>query len=246
MGEKQFGIEQMRAITISREYGSGGGEVARLLAQRLGWELVDHEILVRIAQELGISEFEAEEHDERADSLVNYLIDSMRVLQPAMFTIEPQPLLTNMRLYQEALTRVVEAAVARGHVVIVGRGAQVLLAKHRDVLHARVVAPLELRIQYVMQREGLNKSEAESRIQMKDHDRKRYLHAQYRCDASDATLYDVVANSGVLDLDAISDIIHLALERKAKRLHLPAEELGPGAGLARYPGQPGDIRPPKS
>lgn len=244
MDERHPEIAHMRAVTVSREYGSGGGEVAQRLAQRLGWELVDHEILVRIAQELGISELEAEEHDERAESLVHYLIDSMRVLQPAMFAMETSPLLTNMRLYREALTKVVEAAVTRGHVVIVGRGSQVLLANRRDVLHTRIVAPVELRVRYVMQREGLSQSEAEARIQMKDHDRERYLQAQYRRQSNDATLYDVVINSGVLDLDTVTDLLYRALDYKAQRLPLPAEKLGPGTGLARYPGQPGDIRPP--
>jgi len=45
-------------VTISREYGSGGGEIARRLATRLGWRLVDHEIIVQLAHKLGISEEE--------------------------------------------------------------------------------------------------------------------------------------------------------------------------------------------
>lgn len=246
MPENHDEIAQMRAITISREYGSGGGEVAQRLAQRLGWELVDHEILVRVAQELNITELEAEEHDERGESLVNYLISSMRVLQPAMFTLEPQPVLTNTRLYHEALTKVVEAAIARGHVIIVGRGSQVLLAGRRDVFHTRIVAPFDLRVQYVMQREGLGKGDAGARIQMKDHDRERYLQTQYRRNPNDSALYDLIINSGILDLDTVTDLITLGVERKARRLHIPTNELGPKAGLTRYPGQPGDIRPPTS
>ena len=57
-------------------------------------------------------------------------------------------------------------------------------------------------------------------------------------------LYDLVINTGVLSLDRAVDLIGLALEDKAQALSLPAKELGPTRGLARYPGQPADIRPP--
>ena len=70
MNEESSPISQMRAVTISREYGSGGGEIATRLAQRLGWQLIDHEVVVQVAHELGVSEAEVEAHDERVESLL--------------------------------------------------------------------------------------------------------------------------------------------------------------------------------
>ncbi len=183
MEQKPDIISNMRAITISREYGSGGGEIARRLAQRLGWQLVDHEIVVRVAGELGVSEEEVEAHDEYSEGVAARILSSLQAMQPAMFAISPVPPMTTAEGYQEALSRVVEGALATGHVVIVGRGGQVLLCQYRDVLHVRIVAPLEPRIVYVMRREGID---------------------------------------------------------------IPDEELGPGAGLSRYAGQPGDFHPPES
>jgi cytidylate kinase len=104
------------------------------------------------------------------------------------------------------------------------------------------VAPLELRVAYVMQRENLNAEAARDRISHKDHERHHALKEQHHCNGDDAHLYDLVINTGVLDLQSAVDLILFALERKAQRLSLPTEELGPGAGLARYPGRPGDIR----
>jgi cytidylate kinase len=140
----------------------------------------------------------------------------------------------------------VEAAVTQGHVVIVGRGSQMLLARRRDVLHARIIAPLELRTAYVMQREGLNENDARARIQLKDRDRIRYLQAEHHQSPEDAHLYDLVVNTGIIDLDSAVDLIVLALERKAEMLATPTGKLGPVAGLPRYPGRPGDFRPPGS
>jgi CMP/dCMP kinase len=240
----QQDISRMRAITISREYGSGGGEVAQRLAKRLQWQLVDHEIVVNVAQELGVTVEEAEAQDEYAESITSRILSSLQALQPTLFAVAPLPVMMDAPNYQEALKHVVEGSVATGHVVIVGRGAQVLLSQHRDVLHVRIVAPLEQRIPYVMRREGINRDEARTRIQVKDQDRMRYLHAVYHQHSEDPLLYDLTLNTAVLALDQVVELIAVALQEKATRLSLATEELGPGAGLERYPGRPGDFRPP--
>ncbi len=247
MVQRSSAVEQMRAVTISREYGSGGGEVARRIAQQLGWRLVDHEIVVRVARTMGVSEDEAEARDERTEGFVSRLLRSMQNVDPNLTVgvpVQPVSPEREQNEYQQALSDVVKAAVNDGHVVIVGRGSQALLAERRDVLHMRVVAPLVSRITYVMQREGLSYEDAEKRIQLKDRDRMRYLQATQNLESQDPHLYDLVVNSAILDLDSIASLAVTALEDKAKRLTVPVEQLGPASGLARYPGQPGDIRPP--
>jgi cytidylate kinase len=248
MNEEQNMISQMRAVTISREYGSGGGEVAARLARRLGWQLVDHEVVVRVAQELGVSEAEAEARDEHTESLITRMLLNLSMVEPALLvgtSVSPLSSMADEHTYQEALRRVVTAAVATGHVVIVGRGSQVLLTDRRDVLHVRIVAPLELRIAYVMRREGLDHAAAQRRIQLKEHDRDRYLQEVHHQHPADPHLYDLVVNTGILDLDSAAEVIICALARKATRLATPVEELGPSAGLAPYPGRPSDLRPPE-
>jgi cytidylate kinase len=140
----------------------------------------------------------------------------------------------------------ITGAAKVGHVVVVGRGAQVLFANRRDVLHVRIVAPLQLRVAYVMQREGLDLKTARSRVQLKENDRHRYLQAQYRRNPDDSHLYDLVVNTGVLSLDSAVALIAQALQYKTERLATATEDLGPGTGLQPYLSQPGDFRPPKS
>lgn len=235
---------QMRAVTFSRQYGSGGGEIASRLAQRLGWRLVDHEIVAQVARALGVPEEEAEEYDERGESIFARMLAGMRSYEPAIPVPGAAGLETDEQRYRQALREAVQAACHQGHTVIVGRGAQALLASRRDVLHVRIVAPLQGRITYVMRREGLNHAQAKARIQMKDRDRYRYLAEAHHINPDDALLYDLVVNTGVLDLDAATDLIGVALERKARQLGKPEESLGPGAGAAPYPGRPADLRPP--
>lgn len=241
----QKNASEMSAITISRQYGSGGGEVAAHLAQRLGWQLIDHEIVAQVAHSLGITEEEADVHDERVEGFITRALNALQaaaLVVPAPVT----PLEQAEATYNEALRKVVETAANSGRVVIVGRTGQALLAGRRDVLHVRIVAPLQQRIIYVSRREGLDEAAAQSRIQVKDRDRSRYLQARFGRSVDDPLLYDLIINTAVLDLDSAVDLISLALERKARKLTVRTGELGPATGLARYPGQPADLPPPAS
>lgn len=243
MNENRSVINNMRVITLSREYGSGGGEIARRLTERLGWKLIDHEVVVRVAHELGVTEEEADAHDERVEGLASRILASMQLAAPIGYVDASVVRAADTHSYRDALSKVVTASAENGNVVIVGRGSQMVLAGRRDVLHVRIVAPLEQRIPYVMQREGMDQNTARSRIQVKDHDRMRYLQEEYRRRPDDTALYDLVINTGVIDLDSAVEIIIFALQRKAARLTVPTSALGPGTGLPRYPGQPGDIHP---
>ena len=246
MDEDRKAIAAMRAITISREYGSGGGEIAIHVAKLLGWQLIDHEVVVRVAEKLHISEEEAQEHDERVEGLASRIFKSLRLGYPTMpMTIEIPPSMDS-RAFYEARCQIIEGAVATGQVVIVGRGAQAHLAKRRDVLHVRIVAPFALRLAYVMIREGLDREAAQARTMKKDQERVRYLETFYHLHPGDAHLYDLVLNTGILDLESAAEVIAIVLERKARRLSLPEQELGPAIGLPHYPGRPEDFRPPQT
>lgn len=249
MDTQQALIAQMRAITISREYGSGGGEIAQRLAKKLHWQLVDHDFVTRIAQLLGVSEQEVELQDEYAQSLAARILANMCSVDPALWVgamSNSNMLATTEEGYRQALTTVVQAVYEAGHVVIVGRGGQKVLAYQQDVVHIRIVAPLEKRITYVVEREGLDRDSARARIQQKDRSRERYLQANYHESNREPHLYDAVLNTSILDLTSITDIILFILERKASRLGIVAYELGPAAGSTCYPSQPQDFFPPIS
>src|SRR5919202_6464716 len=120
MAEETTSSPTMRAVTLSREYGSGGGEIAARLAQRLDWQLIDHEVVVRVAQQLHVSEADAEAYDEVAESRAGRILNSLRLLQP-MMPVHEVPQTITSRAFYEASGRVLEGAVATGPVVIVGR-----------------------------------------------------------------------------------------------------------------------------
>jgi cytidylate kinase len=225
----------MSAVTISGEYGSGSGEIGARLAKRLGWQLVDHEIVAGVAHALGITPEAAEARDERTDRPSSEFLAGLRVMQALANAPVPVDVPRDSPAYAEARRLVVQEAAASGKTVIVGRGGQIVLAGRPDVLHARIVAPLGDRIAYVMRREQLDATAAEERIRSKDRERAHFLVAEYGRDPADVHLYDIELNTAVLDLDSAVDLLVLALERKEARIGTPPSDLGPGAGLEPYP-----------
>src|SRR6266571_511423 len=190
-----------------------------LLANHLKWQLIDHEIVELVASEMGTSIEEAEAHDERTEGILARTFKNLQFLEPAyMAGASSEAFLTNEETYLETVRRIVRAAAAQGHVVIVGRGSQVLLAQQRDVLHVRIIAPFEKRVAYVMQREGVDQAAAESRIKMKDYDRMKHLETAYHRKPEDAHLYDIVLSTLYLDLDSAVEIVSLTLQQKANQL----------------------------
>ena len=241
MNEEFAPVNQMRAVTISREYGSGGGEIATRLAKRLGWQLIDHALVERVASEIGTSTQETEVHDEHVQGMVLQALNSLLYLYPAAMANTPSEAFLSDEEYRDVFNTVVRAAATRGHVVIVGRASQVILADLRDVLHVRVIASFEQRVVYVMQREGADRHTAESRIHTKDHERASYLGREYHHHPDDAHLYDLVLNTSLLDLQSAVDIICFTLHEIAEGLAKTRDELGPATGLSRYPTPPEDF-----
>jgi CMP/dCMP kinase len=242
MNEESDLRNRMRAITISREYGSGGDEIAFHLARRLEWDLIDRAIVERIALEMGTSLEEAEAHDEHIQGIVSQTLTSLLYLDPAFMECAPPAAFLSDEDYRQRVNRIVRAAAARGHVVIVGRASQVILADQRDVVHVRVIAPFEKRLASVMQCEGVDHHTAVSRIHRKDHDRARYLQMGYHHKPEDAHLYDIVLNTSLLDLESAVQVICFTLHEIAKGLVTKTSELGPAVGLSGYPAQPQGFR----
>ena len=100
MNEEFAPINQMRAVTISREYGSGGGEIAARLAKRLGWQLVDHALVERVAREIGTSQEEAEVHDEHIQGMVSRALGSLLYLSPAVMASAPPEAFLSVEAYR--------------------------------------------------------------------------------------------------------------------------------------------------
>jgi cytidylate kinase len=206
----------MSVITISRQFGSGGSDIAQLVAGRLGWTLIDNEFVDRVAERAGCSPAEVQQQEERVPTLIERLARALTVSAPEMFAAAADP---QMALPPEdRIVRVTEAviteAVQRGHVVMVGRGAQAYLAERERTLHVYLVAPRPQRVAAVVRRLGITPEEAAKRLDEVDDGRHRYVRTHYAREWDDAANYDLVINTGHLTYEQAADLIVAAAQAR--------------------------------
>jgi len=176
----------MNVITISREYGAGGGEAARRLAQTLGWELLDRELLHQAAQVEHVPDADLELLDEKAVSLA----DRLRLHPP-------------YQKYIRGLTEAARQAAAKGNVILVGRGTRQLLGDLPNACHVRLVASKDWRVQRMANFEGVSVEQALAKCLEIDHTRDRFTRYFFGAEAGAPEQYDVVFNTGRIALDDV-------------------------------------------
>ncbi len=180
----------MNVITISREYGAGGYEVARALADALGWELLDRELLHQAAALEHLPDAELERLDEKAVSLA----DRLRLHPPH-------------QKYLHGLREAAQRAAARGNAILVGRGTEQLLSDVPHVLSIRLMAPLEWRARRMAQREGWTQEQAAQRCTEEERTRGRFLRYFFGEAPFQPACYAFVANTGRMPLEDVVALV---------------------------------------
>jgi len=202
-------------ITISRQYGAGGSEVARRVAQELSWRLVDDELIDRVASRSGLPPAEVAEKEERAPGFLERLSRALSRASPELFpaAAEKVPEPEEATLVRVTET-VVEEIAAEGRVVLVGRAGPAVLRGKHDALHVKLVAAPEFRAQRLLAEgrvaggaEGQTEAAAKKEMLEVDTNRARYLKQHYGLDWNDATNYHMVLNTGLLGLEGVTELI---------------------------------------
>ena len=171
-----------RYLCISREAGAGGSDIAQLVGQELGWEVLDKNLVDRVAERFQLSRTMLEQVDETPSSWI----------WDVLGTWMDHKIITHDK-YVARLGRVVLAAVRHGNVVLVGRGAQFLLPREKG-LAVRIIAPLKYRIAEIVRREGLSQTDASRVIEETDLGRRDFVLSYFQKDIDDPHLYDLVIN----------------------------------------------------
>lgn len=203
----------MPVITISRQYGSLGDEIGRDVADRLGLRFVDREIIAEVAQRLGLPPAALAERDEREATRVSDLLRAMRMFDPATLTppTGPEHLALDEAAYLQVIRDVILEVARSDNAVIVGRGGPFVLPRRPNILHVLVAAPFEVRIERVMEADGLDRQGAIQKVKQADASRARYIRHFYRTDWLDFNHYDLVMNTGHFTRDQAASIICAAV-----------------------------------
>jgi cytidylate kinase len=189
-------------ITVSREPGSGGSEIARKLSKALGMDLIGAQIIQHVADSAKMSRKVIESLDEKEVTWRDTLLASLfrdRNLWPGE--------------YLQHLTRVIGTIGIFGNAIIVGRGANYILPEE-TTFRVRVIAPLEHRIKYIMEDRGYTRSRAEQYVIRTENDRKAFVRRHFNVDVADHAYYDIIVNTGGMTLEAAAEAIISAFKRR--------------------------------
>jgi len=198
----------MPIITVSRQYGSGGSEIAAHVARALGWKLLDNALIDSVAERLGTTAAEVEAREERVPSLAQRLADAMALGSPEMLPpIAEATLPPSDEKLMEMTLRVITEAIAAGPVVLVGRGAQSMLAARSDALHVFCYAPKPALVARAMQRLGVDAPAAQRAVEETNRQREQYVRKNWNRSWSAHENYHLCVNTEWLGLEGAAALI---------------------------------------
>ena len=195
----------IKIITIEREYGCGGGEIARLVAKHLGWKLWDQLLTEEIARLANCSKAAVEVREERTDPLYYRLFKSfLRGSYEGSINAHKLNLVDSETILR-ITRRVVEHAAERGNCVIVGRGSQQFLKNRPDTMRLFLYAPRADKVRRLLAR-GKSEQEAEQLVDTVDRERADFIQKYFNVEWPDRSIYHGMMNTAIGD-EAVLQII---------------------------------------
>ena len=200
--------ERRRAVTISRQTGSGAHSVAERLAGYLQahnpkdappWTVFDRNLVEKVLEDHHLPQRVARFMPEDHISQIRDTMDELFGLHPSSWTLVRQTTDTILHL------------VELGNVIVIGRGATVITSKLDYVFHVRLVASLERRVAHIQELEHLGKEAALRLIRREDRGRQRYLEKNFKADLNDPLLYHLQINTDLVPYDEAARIIAEAM-----------------------------------
>ncbi len=220
----------MSVITVSRQFGSGGDLIAERVCSLLGYRYLDKWLLRQTASEVGLSQDEAVDFSEDSYKARSFFESLFGPRQRVVATITTRSRdasgvdnIEVSELDEGQAIGLVKAAVLKAYegdkFILVGRGSQAILHDKPGVLHVRIVAPTEQRIERIREQENVSASEAYDIVARHDLATSQYLERFFQIDVDDPALYHLIINTGKCDIEAAAQIITSAvahLEQQAE------------------------------
>lgn len=198
----------MAVVSISRQYGAGGQVIGEMVAQRLGYRLVNRTILTEVAKKAGVSLHSVEDAEKEAGGLLSRLMAELVKASPYVRNLPDYSATFDEDDYRAFLRRVISEMAAQGSLVIIGRGSQFVLQDHPATVRVMLVAREEDRITRLMSHYQLDRQRAEQVARREEKKRIAFLKAFDRAsDPDDPALYHLVLNTSLVSLELAADVI---------------------------------------
>jgi cytidylate kinase len=198
----------IKIVTIEREYGSGGGEIAQALATHLGWKLWDQLLTEEIARLANCPKAVVEVREERTDPLYYRLFKSfLRGSYEGSINAHKLNLVDSENILK-ITERVVQHVAKTGNSVIVGRGSQHFLRSRADTLRLFLYAPREDKVRRLLAR-GKSEKDAQQLVDTVDRERGDFIQKYFGVEWPDRSVYHSMINTAIGDEAVVRMILGL-------------------------------------
>jgi cytidylate kinase len=196
----------IKIITIEREYGCGGGEIAQQIAAHLGWKLWDQQLTEEIARLANCPKAVVERREERTDPLYYRLFKSfLRGSYEGSLNAHKLKLVDSESILK-ITESVVQHAAKKGNCVIVGRGSQLFLRDHQDTLRIFLYAPREDKVRRLLAR-GKSEQEAQELVDTLDLERADFIQKYFKVEWPNRSVYHTMINTAIGDETVVQTIL---------------------------------------
>jgi cytidylate kinase len=198
----------IKIVTVEREYGCGGGEIAQRLATHLGWKLWDQLLTEEIARLANCSKAAVQQREERTDPLYYRLFRSfLRGSYEGSLNAHKLNVVDSESILK-ITERVVQHAASKGNCVIVGRGSQLFLRDRPDTLRVFLYAPRDDKVRRLLSREKSEK-EAQERVDTVDRERAGFIEKYFHVEWPARSVYHAMINTAIGDEAVVQMILNL-------------------------------------
>lgn len=197
----------IRVLTIEREYGSGGGEIAKRVAERLGWKLWDQQLTNEIARLMNCDCRVVEERGEKRDPFFHRLMMAFMRGSHEGSQNAPRLNLADADCIRQVTERVVKEAAQCGGCVVVGRGSAYYLKNRKDAFHVFIYAPLSEKIRR-LSAQGRTEKEAAQLAETVDRDRAAFIKRYFDVEWPQRDWFNLMINSAVGEETVVQTILN--------------------------------------
>jgi cytidylate kinase len=195
----------IRVITIEREYGSGGADIAAKVASRLGWKLWDQLLTNEIARLMKCECHVVQKHEEKKDPLYYRLLKGF-LRGSYEGSVNAPVTIADTDHIRAAAEHIVKKAADEGHSVIVGRGSAYYLQERRDAFHIFVYAPFDEKVRR-LETQGRSRSEAVNLAETVDQERAAFIKQYFGVEWPDRHKFHLMVNSTIGEDAAVATIL---------------------------------------
>jgi cytidylate kinase len=198
----------MAVITISRQFGAGGRTLGETLAKRLGYRFVNEDMIRDVAKKVGVSSKQVRAFEKDGGSKLLKFMDTIVSRGFIDRLVSEKYGYVDDKSYVPVVKALIEEIYEKGNAVIIGRGSQYILKDHENTLHLLLVADLEHRIRFMMDKYKLSEDNAQKVIKRADQIRANFLCLfSEKASHNDPLSYDLVVNMNRVNMEKAIEIV---------------------------------------